>query len=43
MCLVTLSTPAEAHNVIYKRARVVVERTFGQVKRGFYCVGSSPH
>ena len=44
MCLVPLlhpSTPAEEHyNVNHKRARVVIERTFGQVKRRFYCIGS---
>ena len=34
MCLVPFlhpSTPAEEHNNVHKRARVVIDRTFGQV------------
>ena len=44
ICLVPFLNPllpAEEHyNVVHKRGRGVIERTFGQVKRRFYCIGS---
>ena len=44
ICLVPFLNPltrAEEHyNVVHKRGRVVIERTFRQVKRRFYCIGS---
>ena len=34
-------TPAEVnYNWVHKRARCTIERTFGQVKRRFHCIGS---
>ena len=35
------STAAEEnYNIVHKKGRVVIERTFGQVKSRVYCIGS---